>query len=89
MKNLCLKYGIFENKYLEGAFILGVLMQIIVVIIPSFAEVFELVPLNRTQWLYTLGISIIPLIAVQMQKKLNEIRFGRVIYQNYGLDIKE
>lgn len=89
MKNLCLKYGIFENKYLEGAFILGVLMQIIVVIIPSFAKVFELVPLNRTQWLYTLGISIIPLIAVQMQKKLNEIRFGRVIYQNYGLDIKE
>lgn len=64
-------------------------MQIIVVIIPSFAKVFELVPLNRTQWLYTLGISIIPLIAVQMQKKLNEIRFGRVIYQNYGLDIKE
>lgn len=44
-------------------------MQIIVVIIPSFAEVFKLVPLKQTQWLYTLGISVLPLIIVQLQKK--------------------
>ncbi len=83
MNNQYLKYGFFENKYLLGAFILGTLMQIIVVIIPSFAEVFKLVPLNQTQWLYTLGISVLPLIIVQFKKKLDEIKSGKVIYQNY------
>ena len=80
--------GISENKYLVGAFIFGILMQVIVVIIPSLAEVFKLVPLNQTQWLYTLSISVLPLIIVQFQKKLNEIKFGRVIYSKYEADVK-
>ena len=83
-----MKCGFFENKYLVGAFILGTLMQIIVVIIPSLAEVFKLVPLNQTQWLYTLGISVFPLVIVQMQKKLNEIKFGNVVYAKYEADLK-
>lgn len=58
-------------------------MQIIVVIIPSFADVFKLVPLNQTQWLYTLGISVLPLIIVQLQKKISEIKSGKVIYSYY------
>lgn len=58
-------------------------MQIIVVIIPSFAEVFKLVSLNQTQWLYTLGISVLPLIIVQLQKKISEIKSGKVIYSTY------
>lgn len=57
-------------------------MQIIVVIVPSFAEVFKLVPLNQTQWLYTIGISILPLIIVELQKRTNEFRFGKVVYKN-------
>lgn len=83
MNNPYLKYGVFENKYLLGAFVLGIFMQIIVVIIPSFADVFKLVPLNQTQWLYTLGISVLPLIIVQLQKKINEIKSGKVIYSYY------
>lgn len=88
MKNQYLKCGIFENKYLLGAFILGTFMQIIVVIIPSFAEVFKLVPLNKIQWLYTLGISVLPLVIVELQKKVNEIKFGKVIYQKYQGNLK-
>ena len=82
MKLQYLKFGIFENKYLLGAFVLGTLMQIIVVIVPSFAEVFKLVPLNQTQWLYTIGISILPIIIVELQKRTNEFRFGKVVYKN-------
>ncbi len=63
-------------------------MQIIVVIIPSFAEVFKLVPLNKTQWLYTLGISFLPIVIVELQKKLNEVKFGKVIYQKYEGNLK-
>ncbi len=75
------KVGIFENKYLIGAFIIGSLLQILVVIIPKFAQIFKLVPLNMTQWIYTVAISIAPVIIMEMQKKINEIKFGRKVYE--------
>lgn len=81
MKNQSSKYGIFENKYLIGAFILGTLMQIIVVVVPRIAEVFKLVPLNNIQWVYTIVISVIPLVIMELQKKFEEVKFGKTIYQ--------
>ncbi len=74
------KVGFLENKYLLGAFILGSILQVIVVVIPPIANLFKLVPLTGIQWLYTVGISIMPLIIMEMQKKINEIRFGKIIY---------
>ncbi len=74
------KVGLFENKYLIGAFVLGTALQAIVVMVPTFANVFKLVPLNGTQWLYTIGISLLPLVIIEAQKKLNEIKFGKRIY---------
>ena len=71
--------GLLENKYLIGAFILGTFLQVIVVVVPPIAEVFKLVPLTGTQWLYTIGISILPLIVMELQKKLNEVKFGKVV----------
>ncbi len=67
------KVGLFENKYLMGAFILGVILQIVVVVIPSVAEVFKLVPLTQVQWMYTFGISILPLVIMEIQKVFNKI----------------
>ena len=67
------KVGLFENKYLLGAFILGALLQVIVVVIPSVAEVFKLVPLTQVQWMYTFGISILPLVIMEIQKAFNKI----------------
>ena len=66
------KAGLWDNKYLIGAFILGTLLQIIVVIIPSIANVFELVPLTNLQWIYTISISLLPLVIVEIQKRLNK-----------------
>lgn len=74
------KVGLFENKYLIGAFILGIILQVIVVMVPTFANVFKLAPLNGTQWLYTIGISILPIFIIEAQKKLNEIKFGKRVY---------
>ena len=71
------KVGLFENKYLIGAFILGAFLQIVVVMVPVFANVFGLVPLTGTQWIYTLGISILPLIIMEAQKKLNNVKVGK------------
>lgn len=63
--------GLFENKYLLGSFILGVLIQAIVVVIPALANVFEVVPLNMTQWIITIAISILPIPVMELQKKMD------------------
>lgn len=75
------KVGLFKNVYLIGAFVLGVVLQVSVVLIPSVARIFDVVPLNKMQWIYTIGISILPIILVEIQKKINEMRFGKRAYK--------
>ncbi len=65
------KTGIFENKYLVGSFVLGIFIQTIVVIIPILANIFEVVPLNFTQWIITICISLIPIPVMEIQKALD------------------
>lgn len=74
------KSGIFENIYLVGALILGTILQVGVVCIPTIATIFKLVPLNTIQWVYVVLISISPIVIMEIQKKFNEIRFGKVVY---------
>ena len=71
--------GIFENKYLVGSFILGVFIQVIVVIIPVFANVFEVVNLNLTQWIITVAISFLPIPVIELQKRV-DFRDNKKLY---------
>ncbi|MFQ8661503.1 MAG: calcium-translocating P-type ATPase, PMCA-type [Clostridia bacterium] len=41
------KIGILENKFLIGSFILGIIVQVIVVLMPSLANIFNVVKLTR------------------------------------------
>lgn len=75
------KTGLFKNKYLIGAFLIGTILQVGVVIIPKIADIFDVVPLNNKQWIYTAIISILPLVIVEIQKKINTIRFERPVYK--------
>lgn len=74
------KTGILENKYLIGAFLLGTVLQVGIVFIPGIASIFKLTMLNSTQWTITLIISILPIIVMELQKKFNEIKFGKIVY---------
>ena len=78
------KVGILENKFLIGSFILGVFIQVIVVIVPTFANIFSLVPLTSTQWIIVTVISILPIPIMELQKKVNEIKFGKVLFFGTG-----
>lgn len=74
------KIGVLENKYLVGALVLGVILQVIVVIVSPLAQVFSLVPLTGMQWLYTILIAVAPIPIVEIQKAVNGYKFGRVVY---------
>ena len=74
------KTGLFENRYLVGAVVLGTLLQVVVVVISPLAQIFDVVPLNSVQWLMTATISILPVVIVELQKKFNAYKFGKVVY---------
>jgi len=76
-KKSIFRTNLFENKYLIGAFLLGVILQVGVVISP-LSEMFKLVPLTKIQWMYTFGISILPLIIMEIQKLVNTLDLGLV-----------
>lgn len=73
--------GLFENKYLVESLVLGIFVQAIVVVVPAFASVFEVVPLNLTQWIITVAISLLPVPIIELQKKLD--------FKNDEMDNKE
>ena len=67
----------FKNKYLIGAFLVGAILQVGVISIPTLAKIFDVVPLNQQQWVYVSLVSISPIIIIEIQKKINEIKYGR------------
>ena len=75
------KIGLFENKYLVGALILGIILQVGVVVIKPLADIFSLVQLNGIQWLYTILIAVAPVPIMELQKAINGYKYGKIIYE--------
>ena len=42
---------------------------------------FRSVPLNQTQWITTIVISFLPIPIMELQKKLDEVKYGKRFYQ--------
>jgi Ca2+-transporting ATPase len=63
-----LKIGFFTNKYMIGAFVISLLLQMSVVTIPVLSDIFKVTMLNSSQWLTVAGLSIAPLILVELGK---------------------
>jgi len=63
-KKSLFKLGIFSNIYLIGAIIVSALMQLIVIIVPYFNEIFRVQHLNIQQWAIVgaAAIAIIPVV---------------------------
>ena len=78
------KTGIFENKYLIGSFFAGTFLQTIVVVVPYLAKIFELVPLNKIQWIYTIVISILPIVIIELQKLINKFNAQKIYTPHLG-----
>ncbi|MEZ0537277.1 cation-translocating P-type ATPase [Caldicellulosiruptoraceae bacterium PP1] len=56
--------GIFSNKYLNISVIITILLQLIVILIPSLREIFKITYINFEQWLIVIfaSLSIIPIV---------------------------
>lgn len=69
--------GLFTNKYLVGAFVVGVILQCSVVMIEPLSLLFKVTPLNGFCWAAVAALAVSPLVIVELQKLLNRARFER------------
>jgi Ca2+-transporting ATPase len=65
-KKSIFKIGIFTNKYLVFAIIVGILLQNIIITIPALSSLFKVYRLTARDWIFVTLISLLPLV-------LNEI----------------
>lgn len=62
------KAGLFGNKYLVGALLFGLGLQLLVLMVPPLREAFRLRPINGMDWLLVLGLGLIPLLIDETAK---------------------
>ena len=71
-KDSLFKTGVFSNKYLIGAFILGLILQVSVVLFEPVAKIFNVTRLNSNQWLLIFIFSFAPIIIMEIQKLITK-----------------
>ncbi len=62
------KFKIFSNKFLNGAILLGLFLQVMLLFVPVLRNAFKLHMPDRNGWLMALGLGLIPLIVLEMWK---------------------
>jgi Ca2+-transporting ATPase len=60
--------GIFSNKYLVGAIVLGVMLQLLVIGIPFMQRAFRLQMLDLGGWLIAIALGLVPLLINEIVK---------------------
>lgn len=68
--------SIFKNKALIAGIFVSAAMMLVILIYPPFMRAFKLVEMDTAHWLYVLGLSITPVIVVELFKlfKINSFK---------------
>ena len=69
-KKSIFKIGLFSNKFLIGAIVIGILLQLLVISIPVLATAFGVHSISLLDWCIVFGFSLIPLIVNEIIKVL-------------------
>ena len=60
--------GLLSNKTMNKAFVVGLILQLAVLLIPFLQPVFHIVPLTGMEWVVVVGLSFVPLIVSEIAK---------------------
>ena len=64
--------GIFSNKAMNKAFVVGMVMQLAVLCFTPLQLVFDTVPLDAVEWLCVLGLAVAPVVICEAVKALRK-----------------
>ena len=67
-ENSVLGKRFFRNKFLVMSLVLGCILQICVVNVPFMSGIFKTAPLGYREWGIVFGLSVVPIIIVELQK---------------------
>lgn len=73
-KKSIFQIGVFSNKYLIGAILLGLLLQLLIVAIPPVQEAFKLRMLDAKGWGVAILLGLVPLIINESIKRMARFR---------------
>ncbi|MCP2044324.1 cation-translocating P-type ATPase [Pontibacter sp. HSC-36F09] len=60
--------GVFSNRYLIGAIVLGLALQLVVIAVPFMRKAFNLTMLDTPGWLMVLTLGLVPLLVNELGK---------------------
>ncbi len=64
------KTSLLSNKSLLLAILASSILMLVVLLVPGVMNVFGLVPMDGTHWLYVLALSLVPIVIVELVKAL-------------------
>lgn len=68
------RIGLTTNPAMNKAFLVGMVLQLSVLLIPPLMGVFQVCALNSVEWLVVLGLSLTPLVVCETEKALRRGR---------------
>ena len=72
MKKSMFQVGIFSNKYLIGAIVMGILLQVLVLVVPVLRDAFKLHMLDQRGWFMAAMLGFLPLTALELYKLMGK-----------------
>ena len=66
--------GLFTNKYLIGANLLSIFLIAVIILVPPLREIFKLTLLKTDYLLEVIGLSLVPIILVEIRKLITRTR---------------
>ena len=74
------RLGFFSNPAMNKAFLAGVVLQGLVLLLPPLQGAFSVVPMPLPQWGIVLGLAVTPLVVCEIEKAVRRARTGPVSY---------
>jgi Ca2+-transporting ATPase len=66
--------GVFSNKAMNKAFLVGMTMQLAVLCVPPLQAVFSTVSMSAVEWVVVLGLAVTPLVVCEIVKAVRRLR---------------
>lgn len=73
------KLGLSTNRSLVGAFVLSVVLQLVIVFIPFLRGIFGTALPSAGDWGIILGLSLVPLVVVEISKAWKRKKAGQLV----------
>ena len=66
--------GVFSNKAMNKAFLVGMAMQLAVLCVPPLQVIFSTVPMDAAEWAVVLGLAVTPVVVCEFVKAVKRMR---------------